>query len=163
MLKEIKSSDLETIAKWRNNPDILLNLFSYLPISIDRQLQWFSDYLKDSTQLIFRIENSVLELIGTIGLLDIDYKNQKAELTIIIGNEKYHGKGYGFKYLTELLNFAFDEMNLHKIKASVFSDNIPAIELYKKCGFIYEGTFQKEIFKNGTFKNVETYSKFRDY
>lgn len=53
-----------------------------------------------------------------------------------------------------LVKFAFDEMNLRKIKALVFSDNDKAIKMYEKWGFKEEGILKEEIFKGGKFKDV---------
>jgi UDP-4-amino-4,6-dideoxy-N-acetyl-beta-L-altrosamine N-acetyltransferase len=155
ILREIEEEDLDLIVKWRNDPEILKWLFSYLHLSKVKQRKWYEKYLDDATQQTFIIEvKEEKTLIGTIGLTDIDYKNQKGELTIIIGEKEYWGKGLGEESLKLLVKFAFNEMNLRKIKALVFSDNEVAIKLYEKCGFVKEGVLQEEIFKNGAFKDV---------
>ena len=155
ILRGIDEEDLDLIVKWRNDPGILRWLFSYLPLSKTKQREWYEKYLGDETQQIFIIEaKNEKTPIGTIGLTNIDHKNQKGELTILIGEKEYLGKGLGEEVLNLLIKFAFNEMNLRKIKAFTFSDNEAAIKLYEKCGFVKEGVLQEEIFKNGTFKDV---------
>ena len=92
--------------------------------------------------------------IGTIGLSSIDPRNQKAEFGILIGELTERGKGFAEEASAALLNYAFSELNLHKIKLSVFSDNARAIKLYNKLGFRPEGILRQEIFKNAVFKDV---------
>ena len=116
ILREIEGEDLDLIVKWRNDPEILKWLFSYLPLSKVKQRKWYDRYLEDNTQQTFIIEvNEGKTPIGTIGLTDIDYKNQKGELTIIIGEKEYWRKGIGKECLNLLVKFAFDELNLRKM------------------------------------------------
>ena len=155
ILREIEEADLNSIVKWRNDPAILRWLFSYSPLSKVKQRKWYEKYLDDVTQQIFIIEVKEEKIpIGTVGLTNIDYKNQRGELTIIIGEKNYRGRGLGDECLNLLVKFAFDEMNLRKIKTLVFSDNEKAIKLYEKCGFVEEGVLKEEIFKDGMYKDV---------
>ena len=155
ILREIEEGDLNSIVKWRNDPAILRWLFSYSPLSKVKQRKWYEKYLDDVTQQIFIIEVKEEKIpIGTVGLTNIDYKNQRGELTIIIGEKNYRGRGLGDECLNLLVKFAFDEMNLRKIKTLVFSDNEKAIKLYEKCGFVEEGVLKEEIFKDGMYKDV---------
>jgi UDP-4-amino-4,6-dideoxy-N-acetyl-beta-L-altrosamine N-acetyltransferase len=163
ILREIEGEDLDLIVKWRNDPEILKWLFSYLPLSKVKQRKWYDRYLEDNTQQTFVIEVKEEETpIGTIGLTDIDHKNQKGELTMIIGGKDYWGKGIGEECLNLLVKFAFNVLNLRKITALAFSDNEKAIKLYEKCGLKEEGFLREEIFKGGKFKDVVVMSLFRD-
>jgi UDP-4-amino-4,6-dideoxy-N-acetyl-beta-L-altrosamine N-acetyltransferase len=155
IMREIEESDLDLIVKWRNDPDVLKYLFSYLPISSTSQRQWYQRYLTDDRLQTFMI---VLKAdnrpIGTIGLSAIDHRDQKAELGIMIGETTQRGKGIGEESLRLLIAYTFDQLNLRKIKALAFVDNLAAIRLYEKCGFRLEGTLKDEAFKDGQFKDV---------
>lgn len=50
-------------------------------------------------------------------------------------SDNYRGKGYGEKMLKYLIKYA-KVKNIQQIKLSVDNNNIPAINLYKKYGFI---------------------------
>ena len=41
ILREIEEEDLDLIVKWRNDPEILRWLFSYLPLNKVKQLKWY--------------------------------------------------------------------------------------------------------------------------
>jgi UDP-4-amino-4,6-dideoxy-N-acetyl-beta-L-altrosamine N-acetyltransferase len=162
ILREIEEDDLNSIVKWRNDPDILRWLFSYSPLNKTKQIRWYEKYLDDYTQQTFIIEVKEEKIpIGTVGLTSIDYKNQIAELGVLIGDEGWQNKGMGKEALDLLIRFVFDEMNIRKIKATVFEENIPAIRLYKSCGFVEEGALQKEVYKNGEFKSVMVMALFK--
>lgn len=159
-LREIEEKDLKSLVEWRNNPKILKWLISYLPLNQTSQKYWYDDYLKDSTRQLFIIQYEKAS-IGLIGLKNIDYKNQIAELTIYI-NTEYQSKSFGSQSLKQLINFAFNEMNLRKIKVAIFSDNSEAMRLYDNFNFVCEGILKKEIFKNGAFKDIMLLALFRN-
>ena len=151
-LREIEEEDLEIIVRWRNDPEIVKWLFSYLPLCMAKQRRWYQSYVEDNTRQIFVIEVEK-KPVGTIGLSCIDYRNQNGELGILIDKE-WQEKGIGKESLSLLIEFAWNEMNLRKIKVKVFKENEAAINLYKSCGFTEEGILKKEIYKNGEFKDV---------
>lgn len=162
ILREIEEDDLNSIVKWRNDPAILRWLFSYSPLSKTKQRKWYEKYLDDDTQQTFIIEVKEEKIqIGTVGLTNIDYKNQRAELGVLIGDESWQNKGVGKEALNLLIKFVSDEMNIRKIKATVFEENVPAIRLYKNCGFVEEGVLKKEVYKNGEFKTVMVMAFFK--
>ncbi len=162
-LREIEEDDLERIVRWRNDQDTLKWLFSYRPLCMASQRKWYERYLEDDSLQTFIIELKQDQLsIGTVSLSDIDHKNQRGELGILIGEKEFRGKGLGKESLELLMDYAFSQENLGKIKAHVFSDNLGAIKLYEQCGFVLEGTLRKETYKDGRFKDVCIMSAFRD-
>jgi len=50
-----------------------------------------------------------------LGLVNIDYRNRKAELYIAIGDREYRGKNLGSKALQIALKYAFEELVKSKI------------------------------------------------
>lgn len=163
ILREIEGDDLDLVVEWRNDSEILRWLFSYLPLSKTKQRKWYERYVEDETEQIFVIEvKEEKVLVGTVELTNIDYKNQRAELGILIGDKSWRNKKIGGEALNLLIEFAFDEMNIRKIKAMVLEENVPAIKLYKSCGFVEEGLLKKEVYKNGEFKNITVMSLFKN-
>ena len=100
--------------------------------------------------------------IGQCGFLSVNWKNRVGEAAILIGEEAYRGKGYGADAMKTLCRFAFEEMNLRKIKASVFDFNTPALRGYQKCGFQQEGLLRREIYREGAYHDVMLLCLFRE-
>jgi diamine N-acetyltransferase len=161
-LREIEETDLDTIVKWRNDPDTIRYLFSYLPLNMHRQAKWFESYNADRTSQLFMIEDAADHCrIGTCGFTSIDYRNQRAELSIIIGEKNYLGRGYASEATRLLIDYGFLTLNLRKIYLQVLETNAAAIKLYRRLGFEVEGTLKEHYFQDGTFVNVILMSKFR--
>ncbi|MFK8083029.1 MAG: N-acetyltransferase family protein [Granulosicoccus sp.] len=71
---------------------------------------------------------------------------------IVIGiRQHYTGKRWGHKLLTELETWALGA-GVHRLELSVMTTNLPAIALYKNCGFVIEGTKKDAVrLKSGFF------------
>lgn len=150
-LRAIEREDIPIFVRWLNDPEVRQYLEMYLPMSVAEEEQWFEAYLKDDTSRIFGIETEEGRLIGNIGLHNLDWKNRKALLGIVIAEREYWGRGYGTDAVTTLLDFAFNEMNLHRVSLSVFEFNERAVRCYEKCGFRHEGRAKEALFRDGSY------------
>ena len=155
-LRPIEISDLEKIAEWRNHPDNHKNFFSYSFIIKSRQEFWYNSIIDSKETIIFMIiENKTKTRIGTIGLTNIDFKNQNCEFgNLLIGESKNRGKGFAKEATNEILKYTFNELNMHKIYLKVFADNEISVNFYKKCGFKVEGVLRENHFSLGHFRDV---------
>ena len=77
-------------------------------------------------------------LVGVISLLNINWSNKNAELGYWLGKE-YWGRGLTTEAIDLILNFAFKELNLHRIYAYVFEENIASRRVLEKNSFKLEG------------------------
>nr|WP_231969160.1 GNAT family protein [Thermoanaerobacterium sp. RBIITD] len=66
---------------------------------------------------------------------NIAWKNRNCEIEIMIDEEKYRNNGYGTEALQLLINFIFNELNLHRIELRDYDFKERVIRCYKKCGF----------------------------
>ena len=153
----------EYIVKWRNDPNVTLFIFSNDPVSIESNRKWYETYKNSNTRKEFVIYISeIAKPIGTIGLSEIDQENFKAELTIILGESEYRGKGFGKEALKLILDYAFKALKLNKVTLKVFLYNERAIRLYKSVGFKQEGILRQDIYKNNCFNDVMEMSMLKE-
>lgn len=78
------------------------------------------------------------KIIGTSTIFNLDAKNRRAEIGYVL-NRQFWGKGFVNEALNSLLNFAFSEMNLHRIEADVDPRNAASIRVLERLGFQKEG------------------------
>lgn len=156
VLRPLERTDLETLARWRNEPQIHRWFFNIFPITLSGQENWYQGLLKDQQRQLFVIQ-TIAEgrAIGTIGFDHIDWKNQKAELgNVLIGEPTYRGQGLGKEAVGLMIDFGFIEMNLNRIYLEVYASNAAAIHVYKACGFKTEGILREVYFKGGAFQDL---------
>ncbi|WP_405081737.1 GNAT family N-acetyltransferase [Paenibacillus chitinolyticus] len=92
--------------------------------------------------------------IGITSLTQLDFKNRSAECILDIGEKEFWGKGYGTESLRLLLDYAFLELNLHRVSLRVFAFNDKAVALYEKIGFKREGVSRQAVFREGTWHDI---------
>lgn len=153
-LRLMEEKDIPYKVRWINNPDFRSTLNFEYPISEIGTRKWLNSVSGNSNRRDFFVCNKENdEPIGFGGLLNIDYKNSKAESYMGIGNLNYQGKGCGYDIRTLILGYAFNELNLNKVYAYVWEKNTPMINLNKKVGFEIEGLLRDDILSHGKLRN----------
>ena len=101
------------------------------------------------------------ELIGTISFSEIEWSNQVSELGIGIGDRNNWRKGYGFEAMTIAMDFAFNELQMHRLQLTVLDYNLAAIALYEKCQFKREGVHREFFHRDGRRRDMYLYGLLR--
>lgn len=73
--------------------------------------------------------------IGGAALTEIDYYDQVAEFSIIIGETDARGKGYGSESTSLVLDYAFNALGLTNVMLRVYEYNYSARGAFQRAGF----------------------------
>lgn len=85
------------------------------------------------------------ELIGKISLYLYSEQNRRAETGYIL-NRRHWGRGLMSEALGVVLDFAFEQLSLHRVEADVDPDNAASLALLRNFGFVREGLFRDRWF-----------------
>ena len=157
-LRAIERKDIEKFRQWRNNSEIRKRCREFKLINPTKQEQWYEDLTQDYNEIMFSIEINHNQLIGCCGLCYIDWHVREAEVSIYIGSSKHQNKGYATDALFTLVDYGFQEVNLHRIWAEIYEFNIPSIKLFEKVGFKREGQLRENYFVDGRYWDSYRYS-----
>ena len=80
---------------------------------------------------------------------------------IVIGEPEQQGKGFGNEAMKLIINYSFNTLNMNKISLEVVENNIAALNLYRKLGFIEEGRLKRHFYLDGKYFDVFVLSLFR--
>ncbi len=80
----------------------------------------------------------------------------KAELAYWLGRA-HQGRGMMTAAVRRVMQFAFQELGLHKLCVSHFGDNIASQRLIQRCGFRYVGEQIEEFQKDGVWHSHHLY------
>jgi RimJ/RimL family protein N-acetyltransferase len=100
-------------------------------------------------------------LIGLVELDGILWPHGVCGISIAIGERINWGQGYGREAGELALAFAFDELNLHRVTATIFSYNERSIALFEKLGFRREGAFREFLERDGERHDMLLYGLLR--
>ena len=157
-IRKVEESDLDLVYRWYQSPDFV-GLFSpeerfYTKAQLRSFLQRAEMVrTEDATRIDFIIEKPDRTPIGIADLTAISHRSRHATLSGCIAKE-FRYAGYGAITAVMIIDFAFKELNLLKISAHVFADNVVAIRLNERLGFKREGILEKECFFGGRFHDL---------
>lgn len=162
-IRPLERCDLELVAEWRRSPAASDAFFSAEPVTISGQDLWYEAYLKKQHDMMFVIVCGEGVPVGTIALVDIDYRNQRAEYArLLVGDPSFRRKGVAELASREILKLAHMQLHLTKVYLEVFESNHAARCLYNKLGFEVEGRYRHEVFARGKWQDVLRMSVFLD-
>ena len=151
-LTALRQDDLPTIARWYEDAGFmrLYDARPAVPKTEAALARWLEEVGKAENTLAFAIRPvEGDDLIGTLELDGILWTHGVCGIGIAIGDRANWGQGYGTEAAGLALAFAFDELNLHRVQATVFSTNERSIALFEKLGFRREGVFREFLHRDG--------------
>jgi RimJ/RimL family protein N-acetyltransferase len=146
-------SDAETLAQWSHDPDYLRRMNDELrPITPGmarkRIDDWVSDMNKQSAiHLAVRLHDEA-RLIGAVAIEDIAWPHANAGLKIGFGAAADRNQGLGSDAMRLLLAYAFNELSLHRLHATLGAHNVEAVRFLKRFGFIEEARLRSAVLWN---------------
>ena len=154
-LRPFEREDAEKYRQWINDPELLSLVDRVLPVTAEEHRRWYESIISDPRAVIFAIDVlSDRRFVGCIWLHGIDYRHRHAEVRIVIGDKEYWGKGKGEEAISILVQFAYKQLNLHKLYAYVLATNARALGVFEKGGFVREGILKQERYIDGAYVDV---------
>lgn len=115
------------------------------------------------TDLILAIIAGSMEVhIGNVALQNIHPIYRSADFAIVIGEDRYWGKGYGYEAASLIINHGFMELGLLRIACATLDNNHGMQKLAVKLGMRLEGTRVAAAYKSGEFLNVVEFGILRE-
>lgn len=151
--RALEPSDVETLYNWENDRSIWRLSNTIVPFSKFILEQYIKNshqdiYTAKQLRLMIDVNNNEnnIKTIGCIDLFDFDPLNMRAGVGLFIDKD-YRGKGFASKTLKNLIEYAFDVLNLHQLYCNITVDNKSSIELFTKANFEIVG-LKKQWIKN---------------
>lgn len=149
--------------RWINDPETVRFNAPFKPVHDTQHAAWLASLADRRDAVIFGIRLTRGDkLIGSCQLQAIDRVHASAELQIRIGESNARGRGYGVEAISHLVEFAFRDLNLHRVWLQVFATNARAVSAYEKAGFEREAVMRDGAFIDGRFVDVIVMARLND-
>ena len=122
----------------------------YRKFSFDGQCSYVQSCLQNEDLNLYGIFDDTTH-IGNIVISGLTSYHRKAEITYIIGETNYWGKGVASFAIGQIIEEAKMKFNLNKLYAGIASGNIASGKALEKNGFFLEGIRKKHLFFCGEF------------
>jgi len=164
-LRALELDDYKTSIHWRRNDKIWNQVAgSHYFVSEAYEKRWTEEKIfnQKSNEIVLAVclqENG--QYVGNVYLTDIDLVNRSAQLHILIGEESVWGNGIGTEVIHKIVDYGFNERNLHRIYSHILAHNKASLRIHEKCDFIKEGTLRHAIYKKGSYHDLILVSKLK--
>src|SRR5680860_327650 len=153
-LRPIEREDLAFLRDLANDPVVRKNVVGWdWPLSMADQERWFEGgpNTAETQRLIVESDRGVP--LGMTGLWDIDWRNRSALTALKLGGDpENRGRGYGAAAVQALMEFAFNDVGLHRLYSTILETNLPSLAVYvRKSGWTEEGRLREHVWRGGTF------------
>ncbi|MEC4005442.1 GNAT family protein [Flavobacterium sp. SUN052] len=160
-LRALEPEDLEFIYHIENDENIWEVSNTQTPYSkflIHQYLENAHQDIYEAKQLRLAIcKNDSRNPIGLIDLFDFDPKNNRAGIGIVIQNEIDRTQGFGKEALGLLIDYSFNQLQLHQLYANIGIDNVSSINLFATFGFQKIGIKKDWIYFNNSYHDEAIY------
>ncbi|WP_415327298.1 GNAT family N-acetyltransferase [Chryseobacterium sp. MMS23-Vi53] len=158
LLRDITIDDKQAIFDYRSDAEA--NKFqSWIPETLEDVESFIQRNNKEFNQpeswyQILITDKETKAVIGDIGIHFFGNENLQVELGITL-NKFFYGKGYASEALTGVIDYLFNDLNKHRVMASIDPDNVDSMKLMERIGLRKEAHFVKSLFwKNNWVDDV---------
>jgi len=135
IIKALSLDDMELVRQWRDLvPETLRTPY---PLTVEQQKQYYNDVIcnrNGNTRYYGFWESPFNELLSYGGIENIQWASRIGELSVIV-NPNMRGQGWGRVVVSQILNIAFNVLNLQTVYAESYKSG--AFQFWEKIAKEY--------------------------
>lgn len=154
LLRPVELADVnEQYQAWMNDPAVMQYTESrFQAYSLEQIRDYVRSVQADSSSRFFAIiEKETGKHIGNVKIGHIHPVHRHADVGIIIGDKASWGKGYASESLQLIAWYAREQLQLRKLTAGIYANNLGSLQAFLKAGFVLEGRFAQHWFCDGEY------------
>lgn len=155
-LKLLSVDDVtEDYLRWMQDPDILQYLESrWRPFTLEDLKSYVRAVNDGLNNFMFGIYLKADDrYIGNIKIGCVNQMHRYADVGLIIGDKSAWGKGFGMDAISLVTDYAFRELNLHKLIAGIYKDNIGSYKAFLNAGYRDIGILKEHRYCGGSYQD----------
>jgi ribosomal-protein-alanine N-acetyltransferase len=159
-LRKIRPEDKAAIFEGLSHPAVIRYYgISYeSPEEVEEQMRWYRNLEKSESGIWWGIcLKDNFSLIGACGFNEWHKEHRRIELGYwLLPN--FWQQGIMSEAIPEIMSYAFQVLDIHRIEAVVESENEESKKLLQKLGFAFEGTHKDCEIKNNRFISLDYFA-----
>ena len=157
-IRRAEPSDYEAIDKIFTYPKVIWGTLQVPYPSVEQWRKKVAEPPEGFYSLVACVDGEVVAQAGLQTFPNRPRRRHAGEIGMMVRDD-WQGKGIGTALMQAVVDLADKWLNLYRLELDVYTDNEPAIKLYKKFDFQVEGTRIAEAFRDGRF--VDTFAMAR--
>ena len=150
--EDIKS----TYLSWLNDGEVVRSIASPALLNLKGEEfveESFLRFTKPDSRGFFVYFIPEKTFIGTAKLDGISSHCRSAWDGIMIGDRRYHGRGFSAPIYRILLSFGFKKLGLNRVSGGCNENNLPMLKTFARLGYRLEGRLRQADFIEGQFSD----------
>ncbi len=149
-LRPPDATDAARFIEWFADTEVTRYLGTAFPLSLQGEEEAIKRLGEDKNTVWWVIEAEG-KAIGATGIHRIDWINANAITGTVIGDTSMWRKGYASETMAMRTEYAFRQLNLHKLKSETFAENEGSKRALQKAGYHSVGVFHEELWRDGAW------------
>ena len=157
-LAQLKPTDVtHDYVNWYESKEVIkYSDNQYRSFSLNYQINYVDNCSKNEDIELYGIFDKKKH-IGNISLSGLKSYHPTGEISYVIGDTSYWGKGIASEAVNLIIEIASSKHSLHKVFAGVSSKNIASQKVLIKTGFSLEGIRKEHLFYNNEWQDQYDY------
>lgn len=147
VIRAAELSDADALQEIFNQPKAQAGTLQLPWRSVGQRRDWLSRVLSDGHVLVAEVDGRV---VGQLGLhIQATPRRRDVGSFGMAVHDDFQGRGIGKALVQAMIDLADNWLGLRRIELEVYADNVGAIRLYEKFGFVVEGTGRQWARRDG--------------
>ncbi|MBI1319210.1 MAG: GNAT family N-acetyltransferase [Candidatus Hydrogenedens sp.] len=167
-LRRADRDDMETVIAWMEDEDFQRFLYgdpARSPKQLRAQIVGMLGRTTGHTMpgaVYLLIDSPSRGPVGMVSLQNISWRNRNCSVDVYIGQKELRAGLVAGLSTYRALEYAFDELNLHRVSAYIYSFNRPSWRTFELSGAQREMTFPEHVQRDGEYHDVYAYGLLRE-
>ena len=159
-IRRVEPGDYQAVCAVHAQPNALRGTLQLPFPSEEMWKKRIEGYGDETFALVACVDGEVVAMAG-LNLFPKTPRRRHVGYVGLAVHDKWQSKGVGTALMRALIELADNWLNLSRLELTVFTDNEPALKLYKKLGFEIEGTHRKFAFREGEYADCYAMARVR--
>lgn len=161
-LRRVETYDATTILLWENNTDNWKVSNTEIPFSlheIEAFIENAQDFRSTGQLRLIIVEKESNKSIGCLDFFEMNFKQLRAGVGILINDKADRGKGFAKECLDLAEAYVKKVFNFKQLFCNIQADNFVSIDLFEKQGYVKQGVKKNWYLEGDEFLDEFFYQK----
>jgi len=159
-IRRAEPDDYKSMHQIFTNPKVIWGTLQLPFPSAELWRKRFAEPPEGTFNLLVCVKDEIVGQLGLHTFPNHPRRRHAGQIGMAVRDD-WHGKGAGSALMGAAIDLADKWLNLTRLELDVYTDNEPAIRLYKKFGFVIEGTLVNYAYRDGQYVDTYTMARLR--
>ena len=158
MIRRAEVRDAEAMLAIYAGPKVIAGTLQLPYPSVELWRKRLTEVSSSDYSLVATVDSDIVGNLGLHGAGKSPRRRHVGSIGTSVRDDR-QGRGVGTALMRAAIELADGWLNYQRLELSVYADNLAALALYRKFGFVIEGTCRAYAFRDGRY--VDSYAMAR--